>query len=210
MKSFTKYLMESVRSYDYTIKILGEPDKTWLELFCYNLDSKFDAVEMSDPTTTVTQRNPLGFPENSNKPVTIIKAKFRYPTTEIMIKDIVRLLVHDKNSISQNDIRVFQSGYEDSINAEMKQYENQIEHTPVLNHAELEDNGKEASKDYAGSYLDKIRAEYKKNPVEMSYATGKPKNSFDPFKAVPKQISDITSPISHISRPPKPKTSNNR
>jgi hypothetical protein len=37
MKSLRKYIMESVHTYNYTIKIAGQVDKNFLDMFKYNL-----------------------------------------------------------------------------------------------------------------------------------------------------------------------------
>ena len=68
MKTLRHYLMESVRTYNYTIKILGDVEnKNLLDMFIHNL-SKFDPVKISDPKTTVIQKNPYGFPlEETNQ-----------------------------------------------------------------------------------------------------------------------------------------------
>lgn len=205
MTPFKKYLMESVRTYKYHVRILGAPDKKWLDLFCYNLDIKFDAVDISEPKTTVIQRNPAGFGNESNKPVTIIKMEVRYPVIDPMVKQLAKQLNYDENKV-----RLVQSDYDESREEEEQKYENQMSHTPVLTHTELEDNGKEASKAYANQYLDSIREQHGKPSHEMSYAAQKTKDAFDPFKAIPRKALDTNSPLSHVERFPKPKTGSGR
>ncbi len=61
--------MESVHTYDYTVKIAGQVDKNWLDMFKYNL-KKFDPIEMSEPKTTPIQKSPYQvkyFYHNKNK-----------------------------------------------------------------------------------------------------------------------------------------------
>ena len=72
MKSLKQYIVESVHTYDYTIKIAGEVDKNWLEMFKHNLN-KFDPVEISAPTSTPIQKDPYGFPDLHNESITILK-----------------------------------------------------------------------------------------------------------------------------------------
>ena len=48
MKSLKQYIAESVHTYNYTIKIAGDIDKNWLDMFKFNL-SKFDPIKISDP-----------------------------------------------------------------------------------------------------------------------------------------------------------------
>lgn len=196
MKSFRQYLTESVRSYRYKIKIAGEPQKNWVDMFCVNLQ-KFDPVKIGSPKSTPIQKDPYGFPGITNRAVTIIEVEFKYPCTEPMVKQLARLLNYDENLV-----RMIQSDFDDSVDAEAKQYENQMDHSPVLDHEDLEDSGKQASKDYADQYLTKIRKEAEKDKIEMKYAAPKTKDAEDSRK-VP---GNTKSPLSTIKRPAKPET----
>ena len=202
MKSLKQYIVESVHTYDYTIKIAGEIDKNWLDMFKYNLN-KFDPVEISAPTSTPIQKDPYGFPDIHNEPVTIIKAKFRYPATEPMIQQIAQLLGYNVNMV-----RMVNSKYDDSINSESEQYANQMKNSPVLTHEEETEAGaKAASKAYAGSYLDSIKDQAKGSKIDYQYDGKKTPNAFDPFKPYldDKKLGDM-SPMTKIKMPPKPKT----
>jgi len=195
--------MESVHTYDYTIKIAGEVDKNFLDLFTYNLN-KFDPVEISDPKSLPIQKDPYGFPNLSNEPVTIIKAKFRYPTNEPMIQQIAQLLGYNINMV-----RVVKSSYDDSINSEMDEYANQMKHSPVLNHEEMEEESgaKAAAKAYGDSYLSSIKDQAKDSKIDIPYAGKKTPDAFDPFK--PQEYAKTMgkdSPMSKITRPAKPQT----
>lgn len=194
MKSFRKYLMESVRTYHYKIKIAGQPDKNWLDMFCYNLQ-KFDPVKITDPKTTPIQKDPYGFPDLENQAITMIDVEFRYPAIEPMIKQVARLLNYDENLV-----RMIQADYDDSVNGEMEQYANQMSHSPVLTHEEMEDNGKEASQAYADSYLPEIFKDYKGDKVKMAGPHTKPAED---MRKIP---GNNKSPMSTIKRQPKPET----
>ena len=85
MKSLRHYLTESVRTYHYTIKIAGDCDSKFLDMFKHNL-TKFDPVKIEEPKTTPIQKKPHGFEDLENESVTIIKAEFKYPATEPMIQ----------------------------------------------------------------------------------------------------------------------------
>lgn len=195
--------MESVKTYNYTIKIAGDVDKNFLDMFKYNLN-KFDPVKISDPVSTPIQKDPYGFPNLSNQAVTIIKAEFRYPATEPMIQQMAQLL-----GCNINSVRVISSQYDDSINGEVDEYANQMKNSPVLTHEELEENpgAKEASKAYGDSYLTSIKDQMKGSEIDMQYATKPTPDAFDPFKPYldDKKTGD-QSPMSKISRPPKPAT----
>jgi hypothetical protein len=131
MKSFKHYIAESVHTYDVTIKIAGEIDKNFLDLFTYNL-KKFEPVEISKPSTTPVQKNPYGFPNLKNEPVTILKCKFRYPATEPMVQQMAQLLGYNVNMV-----RLVDTKYDESVTKESELYANQMDHSPVLTHEEL-------------------------------------------------------------------------
>ena len=203
MRSLKHYIMESVHTYDYTIKIAGEVDKNFLDLFTYNLN-KFDPVEISDPKSLPIQKDPYGFPNLSNEPVTIIKAKFRYPTNEPMIQQIAQLLGYNINMV-----RVVKTSYDDSINNEMDEYANQMKNSPVLAHEEMEEESgaKAAAKAYGDSYLSSIKDQAKDSKIDIPYAGKKTPDAFDPFK--PQEYAKTMgkdSPMSKITRPAKPQT----
>lgn len=205
MRSFKQYIAESIHTYDCTIKIAGEVDKNFLDLFKYNL-KKFDPIEISEPKTTPIQKDPYGFPNIANEPVTIIKCKFRYPATEPMIQQMAQLLGGKVNMV-----RLINTSYDDSINSEMDGYKNQMSHSPTLTHEEMEEQpgAKEAAKAYGNSYLDSIKDQSKDefSGKDIPYAAKKTPDAFDPFK--PETLMATMgkkSPMTNITRPAKPKT----
>jgi hypothetical protein len=194
MKTFRHYLTESVRTYRYTIKIAGDIDKNFIDMFTYNLN-KFDPVNISDPKSTPIQKDPYGFPDLENTAVHIIKAEFKYPATEPMIQQIVQLLGKNINSV-----RVVTTEYDDSINNEVEQYANQSKNSPLLDNTDLEDNGKQASKDYGNQYLDKVVP--KKSTFDYKFDAPKTPDA----KNNSKEGIGTKSPMSSIKLPPKPST----
>ena len=203
MKSLKHYIVESVHTYNYTIKIAGNVDKNFIDLFKYNL-KKFDPVKIDEPKSTPIQKDPYGFPNLHNQPVTIIKAQFRYPATEPMIQQIAQLLGYQVDMV-----RVVSSDFDDSINSEAEGYANEMDHNPLLLHPELEEQpgAKEASKNYGDSYLTSIKDQAKDSKIYIAYAGQKTPDAFDPFKPYldDKSMGD-KSPMTTIKRPPKPAT----
>lgn len=203
MRSLKHYIVESVHTYNYTIKIAGEVDKNFLDLFKFNL-KKFDPIKISDPVSTPIQKTPIGFPDLENQPVHIIKAEFRYPANEPMIQQIAQLLGYNVNMV-----RVVGTKYEDGIETEMEGYANEADHSPVLTHEELEEQpgAKEANKAYGNSYLDSIKEQSKDDKIEIPYEGKMTPTSFDPFKPETYMASmGKESPMTHITRPAKPQT----
>ena len=206
MRSFKHYLVESVHTYDYTIKIVGDVESKLMDLFKYNLN-KFDPLEITGPTTTPVQKTPYGFPGVINQSVNIIKAKFRYPATEPMIRQMANLL-----NIDENRVRLVTTNFDNSIDEEMAQYENELEKSPLLD-SEYPDNksAKEAANAYSNSYLNQIEDQYKTNKIESPYAGEKTKTAFDPFKPETySQSNGKDSPMSKVTRPARPKTGSGR
>lgn len=203
MKSLKQYITESIKLYDYTIKIAGEIDKNFLDLFIHNLKEKFDAVDISTPVSTPIQKDPYGFPELRNQAVTVIKANFRYPATEPMIQQVAQLLGYNINMV-----RAVQTNFDGSINTEADAYADQAKDSPLLNKTELEEQpgAKEANKAYGDSYLSSIKDQKQENKFDIPYEGKKTPTSFDPFKAIPQDPKGAKSPMSTITRPPKPKT----
>ena len=202
MRSFKHYLVESVHSYDYTIKIVGEIDAKQMDLFKYNLN-KFDPIEITGPTSTPIQKSPYGFPGVTNQSVNIIKAKFRYPATEPMIRQMANLM-----NIDENRVRLVTTGFDDSIDHEVEQYENQADKSPLLTNDYPDDaNAKAAAKAYGNSYLDEIEKQMKDHKIESPYAGEKTKQAFDPFKPEEYMKSmGNKGPMTTITRPAKPIT----
>ena len=187
-------MTESVHTYRYTIKIAGDVDKNFVDLFRYNL-SKFDPVKIEEPKTTPVQKSPYGFPDISNESVHIIKAEFKYPATEPQIQQIAQLL--GKNI---NMVRVITSDYDDSINAENDKYANQAKESPLLNQEVLADDGKEASKEYANQYLDRVIP--KKPSIDITFDAKKTPT----VKNTSKEGINTKSPMSKMTRPQLPQT----
>ena len=203
MKSLKTYITESLKSYNYTIKIAGDVDKNFIDMFKYNLN-KFDPIRISDPTKTPIQKDPYGFPNLSNQSVTIIKADFRYPATEPMIQQIAQLLGYNVNMV-----RVITTDFDDSINSEAEGYAIEMKDSPILTHEEMgeQPGAKEANKAYGDSYLTSIKDQMKGSTIDSHYAGQKTPISFDPFKPYldDEKMGD-KSPKSTIKRPPKPAT----
>ena len=94
MSTFKDYLTESTKSYDYKIKIAGEPkdiDKNALETAL----QKFDLASMSAGKSTPIMALPLDFPRLSNESVTIFDVTTNYPESpRVMheyLSDILRI-----------------------------------------------------------------------------------------------------------------------
>ena len=78
MSTFTEYLTESAKSYDYKIKIAGDIDKNFATKMETAL-GKFEVSKMSAGKKTPIQSLPLDFPALKNESVTIFDVTTNYP-----------------------------------------------------------------------------------------------------------------------------------
>lgn len=195
--------MESVHTYNYRIRVAGDIDNNKLDLLHHNLQ-KFSPVKISAPKSTPIQKTVAGFPGLENERVTTIDAEFRYPATEPMVRQLAQLL-----GIDENLVRMVSTDYADSLQSEAEGYANEADHSPVLDHTELEEQpgAKEAAKAYGNSYLDSIKDQMEDNTIDIPYAGTKTPAAFDPFKPeVYAATGGKESPMTKITRPAKPQT----
>lgn len=202
MKSFKLYLAESVRTYKYRLRLVGDVDKKLLQLIEINLQ-KFSICHMGEPKTSMIQKSIPGFPEIENDRVTTIDVDFRYPVIEPFVKQMARLLGLDENRVSMVT-RDF-----DTANAsDAEDIANRVEKSPILLQTELEDKGKEASKAYGDSYLSSVK-DQTKDKIEMKF-DGKVSGTFDPFAKPSVDTAGTLSPMSKMTRPEKPATGSSK
>ena len=203
MKSLKRYILESIHTYNYRIKVAGDIDETRLELLKFNLQ-KFSPVKITGPKSTPIQKNPEGFEGVTNQPVNIIEMECRYPVIEPYVKQIAQLLGLDPNRVQMQG-----SGYAESLDKEEEAYEEQRANSPLLDKTELEEQpgAKEASKQYANSYLDYIKEQTSEDKTDLQFDGETTKIDFDPFKPETLTKSMGTdSPMTKINLPPRPKT----
>jgi hypothetical protein len=144
-KTFKQYLMESERPYGYRIRITGEKDDKFLDLFKHNL-SKFNPVEINGPV-----RVPITHGETPEYDYSyVFDCKFRYPCTEPMVKQVARLLNCDENCVT-----MVQSDYDDRLQQEKENIEKTKEKSPILmsDEGEASEAVKKATAAYGDSYL---------------------------------------------------------
>lgn len=195
--------MESIHTYNYRLTIAGDVDDTKMDLLKFNLQ-KFNPIKISEPKSTPIQKTLAAFPNVKNERMTTIELECRYPIIEPMIRQIAQLL-----GIDPNRVRLLTSNFSDSVDQEMEGYANEMSHTPILTHEELEEQpgAKDAAKAYGNSYLDSIKEQGLKDKIDIPYAGKKTPDAFDPFK--PETYVDQrgqSSPMSKITRPAKPPT----
>lgn len=113
MKSYTEYLIESKKVYEFKIKIAGDVDKDCssnikLALERYNVES------CSAGKNTPIQESPVDFPEHKNVNVTLFDVSLTYPVTSVQVREAIA----QKLGVSASCIKVrnLKEQEEDEIN----------------------------------------------------------------------------------------------
>lgn len=165
MKSFKEYLTESVKNYEYRIKIAGDLDDETLAEFEKAL-SKYDVVKLSKPKKTPVMKSPAGFPELANQEIHIIDAVLKYPAGQQEIVELWHRLGGDPNKI-----RMMTKGYDDATNTQAAN----IEESPVLEKDFPADTAeqKELQDDYAAVGVDKAVVKNSAEGAKFEIAGGK-------------------------------------
>jgi len=86
MSTFTQYLTEAAKSYDYKIKVAGNIDKDFASRMETAL-AKFEVAKMSTGKKTPIMTLPLDFPMLSNESVTIYDVTTNYPASSNVMKE---------------------------------------------------------------------------------------------------------------------------
>lgn len=199
MKHFKDYLTESERTYNYRIKFVGEAPAYFLKELEEKL-KQFDIVKISAPKTTPVQLKPADFPAYENDRVTHMDVEFRYPAIEPQIQQLAQLL-----GLDPNRIRMLTVPYEDSMAEEKEKIEDQ-------NHDLLADTDfpapdaeqKALSKDYSAPY---DQHAVLKNTYRSDFTVAGGKTP--PAETTNDLPMGVKSPMTKVSRPPKPATGAN-
>ena len=88
MRSFKEYLSESIKTYDFRIKIAGGCTKEREEQL-RGLLNRFSIAEFKKVGTTPIQDLPLDFPKLRNMEVSIYEVALSYPTTTFELTEYI-------------------------------------------------------------------------------------------------------------------------
>ena len=194
MKTFSQYLTESEKTFDYRIKICGDVDAEFLKMFKEKL-KKFDPVKISDPKTTPVQAKPADFPGMTNQRVTIIDGSFRYPATPPQIEQMAELCGVTADRVCVNDLH-----WSEGMDTELAGIESQTE--PLLNSEYPADSAeqKRLKKEYADGNQQVVR----NSAAEATWTVAGGKTP--PAKTTNDLPQGVESPMSKVKRPPRPAT----
>jgi uncharacterized protein YnzC (UPF0291/DUF896 family) len=164
MKTFSQYLTESEKTFDYRIKICGDVDAEFLKMFKEKL-KKFDPVKISDPKTTPVQAKPADFPGMTNQRVTIIDGSFRYPATPPQIEQMAELCGITADHVCVNDLH-----WSEGMDRELLGIEEENT-SPVLGKDYPSDSAeqKQLKKEYADGNQQVVRNSAEKATVDCGW-----------------------------------------
>jgi hypothetical protein len=200
-KTFKDCLLESIKDYDLTIRIVGEHDKEFIDALIGKLKNDYGLVKMAEPKTLPITPTVDGFPDVKNEAVTNLAVTLRYPMDDRMIKDEARLLGFNENLISVFTWDYAENAYKEVLKAQER---------AIQGDDYVDPDAIKANEEYGDQYLKAIaetwapttpRAEKLKNDNDT---VGNIPESSDPFKRVKPEAS--FSPLSKINREPKPAT----
>jgi hypothetical protein len=101
MKTFTEYLTESKKTYDFKIKIAGQaPEKCVAKI--KEALAMYDVASCSAGKRTPIQETHFDFPDHKNVEVTVFEVCLNYPVTSAQI----RAAVANGCNKAENEIRV--------------------------------------------------------------------------------------------------------
>ena len=143
-KKFRDYLIESERTYNYRIKIVGDLPSGFYNELKSKLE-QFDPLEIGSIKTTPIQAKPADFPTVENDKVNSFDVVFRYPAIEPQIKQIAQIIGLDPNRILMQT-----SVYDDSVDEEKAKVEEQPESLLAdTDYPDPDKKQKELSDDYS-------------------------------------------------------------
>jgi hypothetical protein len=196
MRHFKEYLAESQRTYNYKIKIVGDVAPDFIKALEDKL-KQFEPVKISRPKTSPVQAKPADFPKHSNDSVTSLDVEFRYPAIEPQITQIAKDLFMDPNRIIMMTVP-----YEDSMATEKERVE--VENKDLL-----------TDTDYPADTAEQkaLKADYSADPYQHAVLKNAYRSDFTVAGGktpVAKTTNDlpmgVKSPMSKITRPPRPAT----
>ena len=195
MKTFSQYLTESEKTFDYRIKICGDVDAEFLKSFREKL-KKFDPVKISEPKTTPVQAKPADFPGMTNERVTIIDGSFRYPATPPQIEQFAELCGVTADRVCTNDLKWSEGMDRELLGIEEENSPSVLEKDYPTDSAEQ----KKLKKDHADGNQQVVRNSAEK--ATWTVAGGKT----PPAVTTNDLPQGVTSPMTKMKRPPRPAT----
>ena len=200
MKTFRDYLVETAKTFDYRIKIVGDLPAGFEKEFKDAL-KQFDPVSTGSFKTTPILAKPQGFANFPNSPVNIMDVEFRYPAAPPQITKIARLLGVD----SDDRVMTFDRAWSDGMDRELLGIEDQ--NRDLLNSPYPADSAEQRAlkADYAAVGVDKQVVKNSASEARFTVAGGRT----PPAETTNDLPMGDKSPMSTIKRPGRPATGAN-
>ena len=195
MKTFAQYLVESEKTFDYRIKIVGDVSPEFLKQFKDKL-KKFEPASIGEVKTTPIVAQPQGFPGYPNHAVNMIDVSFKYPATPPQIEQVVELLGLSADRVGMHTIK-WQEGMDKELLGIADQKDLLTSEYPPTDAEQ-----KRIKKDYAAAAHDKEVVKNSASQARWTVAGGKTR----PAETTNDLPQGIKSPMSTIKRPAKPAT----
>lgn len=194
MKTFAQYLVESEKTFDYRIKIVGDVPADFIKAFKEKL-KKYDPVKIGEVKKTPILSKPQDFPAFTNQSVSIMDCTFRYPAIPPQIAQTASLLGLEEDRIMINELH-----WAEGMDKELLGIEEQSKDLLNTPYPAPDAEQKKLKKEYADSNQQLV-----KNSAEgarFTVAGGRT----PPAETTNDLPQGIKSPLSTIKRPPKPET----
>jgi hypothetical protein len=201
MSTFTQYLTESAKKYDYKIKIAGQLPEDLSKKLETAMD-KFDLDSLSAGKTYPIQETPLDFPQFKNVEVTIFDAVTNYPVSVFELSEYLSNYLN----LAKNQVVVRKPGEPtEQYQADMK-VEKPNEFASVLQDVEYKDAPKiEADQIYGDKANQSLLKELLKARTQITHAEEDSKNK-DEKKLQDREEKGTPSPFTKPTNPhPDPK-----
>lgn len=195
MKTFAQYLVESEKTFDYRIKIVGDVSPEFLKQFKDQL-KKFEPASIGEVKTTPIVAQPQGFPGYPNHAVNMIDVSFKYPATPPQIEQVVELLGLSADRVGMHTLK-WQEGMDKELLGIADQKDLLTSEYPPTDAEQ-----KRIKKDYAAAAQDKEVVKNSASQARWTVAGGKT----PPAKTTNDLPQGIQSPMSNVKRPSKPAT----
>ena len=202
MSTFTQYLTESAKQYDYKIKVAGELDKDFADKLETAL-GKFEVAKLSAGKSYPIQETPLDFPQFKNTNVTIFDVTTNYPAS---VFEMTEYLANYLN-MARNQIVVRKPGEPtEQYQADMKIAKDKTEFESVLQDVEYKDLPKIKAEDMYGDKANaSLLKELLKMRKEITHAEEDAKNKAEK-KLQDREEKGTPSPFTKATNPhPDPK-----
>ena len=196
MSTFKEYLTESVKSYDYKIKVAGDIDKDFSNKLETALQ-KFEVAKMSAGKKTPIMTMPLDFPYLSNESITIFDVTTNYPATTREMQEYIGTYMN----VPQTHIVIRKPGEPTEEYQEQMQVAKNSEYKNKLQDIEMSDAPKVKAEEFHSSEANmSLLKELMKNKSNIEYAE-KPKPEQDVQSKV--EENPAASPINTGKAPVK-------